>query len=360
LMAAFAARRGALVGDTSGTGFSEFAADELAVALRLTRAAAGARLHVAVELDQRLPQTAAALSAGTIDLPKARAIVDATAALEDPTTHAVEDLVLPQAGEQTLGQLRAALTRAVITADPDGGQTRHEHATAARTVTITARPDGMAELWALLPAQDATAIYTAIDLHAHRNPQPGVPIDARRADALHALVTGTALTPTGPLVHLTVPATTLLDLDDDPGELAGHVPVPALIARRIAADPTGTWRRILTDPLSGTVLDVGTTTYRPPAGLARHVRVRDVTCRFPGCRQPARRCDLDHLTPHPQGPTADTNLITLCRHHHRLKHQASWQITGNPNTTITWTTPTGQTYGTHPPRNLRAPAGRDP
>jgi hypothetical protein len=85
-------------------------------------------------------------------------------------------------------------------------------------------------------------------------------------------------------VQVTVAATTLLGLDNHPGELAGYGPITAQTARHLAADAT--WRRILTDPISGTVLDVGRTTYRPPQALADHVRIRDRTCRFPGCRHP--------------------------------------------------------------------------
>jgi hypothetical protein len=113
--------------------------------------------------------------------------------------------------------------------------------------------------------------------------------------------------------------TTLLGLDDQPGDLEGYGPIPAPVARRIAAE--GTWRRVITDPASGTVLDVGRTTYLPPSDLARHVEVRDGTCRYPGCAVPAARCDLDHVVPFPHGPTAAHNLVPLCRRHHRFKHQ---------------------------------------
>ena len=64
-------------------------------------------------------------------------------------------------------------------------------------------------------------------------------------------------------VHVTVPAGTLLGLCDEPGELAGYGPIPASMARRLAGD--GTWRRVLTDPASGAILDVGRrATQRPP------------------------------------------------------------------------------------------------
>jgi hypothetical protein len=328
---------------------SEFAVDEVAAALRLSRSAAGARLHVALELAERLPATAAALRHGQIDFPKARAVVDAVAPLDAEAAAAVEERVLPRSADQTVGQLRASLARAVVSADPDGAERRHERATAERRVTMTVLPDGMAELWALLPAEAAAAAYNAIDAHARRGPHDDRKMDARRADSLVALVTGAVDgAPAGPLVHVTVPASTLLGIGDDPGELAGYGPIPASVARRIAADPSGIWRRLLTDPASGALLDVGRATYTPPAGLARHVAARDTTCRFPGCRQPARRCDLDHVRPFPAGPTAAGNLAALCRHHHRLKHRADWQVHQSGDGAMTWTAPTGHRYTTHP------------
>ena len=45
------------------------------------------------------------------------------------------------------------------------------------------------------------------------------------------------------------------------------------------------------------------------ADLTRHIHARDQHCRFPGCTRPATTCDLDHVTPYPHGPTANTNLV---------------------------------------------------
>ncbi|CAN5286715.1 hypothetical protein BH20ACT5_BH20ACT5_23210 [soil metagenome] len=147
-------------------------------------------------------------------------------------------------------------------------------------------------------------------------------------------------------MHLTAPFAVLAGLSEDPALLAGYGPITAGAARELAADAT--WRRILTDPISGTVLDVGRTSYPPPAGLADHVRTRDGTCRFPGCRQPAGRTDLDHTIPYPHGSTAATNLAALCRAHHRLKTFTTWTVDQTGDGTLTWTSPTGQRHTTRP------------
>jgi hypothetical protein len=150
------------------------------------------------------------------------------------------------------------------------------------------------------------------------------------------------------LIHLQVSADTLLGADDTPAELAGYGPIPSDLARRIAAE--GTWHRILTDPATGKLLEYGRKTYRPPAALADHVRARDRVCRFTTCTIPAHRCDLDHLKRWRHGgTTTPDNLWTLCRRHHRLKDtNTGWTVTGNPNNIITWTSPAGRTYHSHP------------
>jgi Domain of unknown function (DUF222) len=264
----------------------------LAAELRLSRAAAGVRLALAAALAERLPDTAAALAAGEIDLPRARAVADATGELDPAAALAVEARVLPRAAARTASQPRAGLRRAVLAVDPSGAEARHERAVAERRVAVSALPDGMAELYALLPAPAASAVYTALDRHARRPGRPAdVPMDARRADALVELVThrGTAasvpvaegasggLGALAPLVQVTVAATTLLGMDGQPAELAGHGPIPAQVARQIAADPSGTWRRILSDPAtapcSTSVTGLPAT---PTTGPVRHRPGRDV------------------------------------------------------------------------------------
>ena len=169
---------------------SEFAVDEVAAALRLSRCAAGNRLLVAVELAERLPATAAALRAGELDALKVRRIVEATTVLSDEAAAAVERRVLPRASEQTVSQLRVSLSRAVLAVDPADAETRHRRAVADRRMCLTPLEDGMAELWALLPADGAAAIRCAVDVLARRGPSSngrgmdGRTMDNRRADAL--------------------------------------------------------------------------------------------------------------------------------------------------------------------------------
>lgn len=315
---------------------------------------AQARLHLALSLD-RLPGTLLALTAGRLDLTKTRAVVEATSPLDEAGALAVETRVLGRAPEQTVGRLKAALARAVIAVDPAAARVRHQRAVTDRRVEMWALPDGMAAVYAHLPAADAMACHLWLTALAEKAKGPGDPrtLDQRRADALADLAwSGLAhgQQPGGlPRQHgrqvqvqVAVAASTLLGLDDQPGELTGYGPIPAEVARMLAGDAV--WRRILTDPESGAVLDVGTTTYRPPQHLAELVMARDKTCRAPGCRIPARRCEIDHSRRFPDGPTASHNLGCGCKHDHRMKHETDWDVEQLLDATFIWTSPTGHTY----------------
>jgi hypothetical protein len=89
--------------------------------------------------------------------------------------------------------------------------------------------------------------------------------------------------------------------------------------------------------------------YQPSPRLREFVTARDLTCRFPTCRQPAGRCDLDHTTPHDQGgKTCSCNLGGLCRYHHQLKQRPRWRLAQPAPGTFTWTTPAGRAYSARP------------
>ena len=89
--------------------------------------------------------------------------------------------------------------------------------------------------------------------------------------------------------------------------------------------------------------------YIPSAVLATFIRCRDMTCRFPGCDEPAQHCDIDHTIAYPTGPTQASNLKCLCRKHHLLKTFGGWRDQQQPDGTVVWTSPHGPDLH-HPPR----------
>jgi Domain of unknown function (DUF222) len=402
---------------------AESVAAEVGLITRVASRTAHARVDLAVTLLERLPATLAALTAGTISLLSARAIADETVSLDTAGAAEAENRVLRRAGHQTPSQVRAATRRAVAAIDADAVRRRAEQARRERNVSLTSEPDGMATLSAYLPAHEAVAAYGMIDDHARRagTATDDRSMDARRADALVDLILDRPTTDTAPTTHrapgtdaahtpphtppwgpsgpssgesspppfhpqppahtgaparcdcatrkarpggvqvlVTVALPTLLGLDQQPAELAGHGPIPADLARELAAQ--GTWRRLLTDPASGALLDYGTTRYKPPPQLAAHITTRDQTCVYPGCRTRADRCDLDHRVPHDPitdtGPTSTANLAALCRTHHRLKHQPGWTLSRQPDGTHTWRTPTNHEH--HRPAHPLADPERSP
>ncbi|MBA3294749.1 MAG: DUF222 domain-containing protein [Geodermatophilaceae bacterium] len=155
-------------------------------------------------------------------------------------------------------------------------------------------------------------------------------------------------------VQVKVSADWLLGRSTEAPTLAGHGPLPAEVALRLIADAG--WQRIVYDPLTGVLLDVGSTVHDPPAALREHVLVRDGGCTQPICGNP--RVDLDHNVPFPHGPTSADNLRSRCRHHHRLKQHPNWQASVRSDGWIEWITPTGHAYPEHPPDIRPGPTAR--
>lgn len=279
----------------AGEASIDFTQEQVGAALRLSPGTAAGRLAVARVLTDRLPGTVERLACGEITYLQARKLAEAVTRFDDATCGVIEDKVLRRAGEQTLSQFTATLHRAV-------------------------------------------------------------PADQRRADALVDVFARVIADPNLPEQHgarpsiqVTVAASTLLGADNQPGELTGYGPITANQARRIAADQSSTWRRLLTDPTTGALLDYGRTTYRPPRDLTDYIIARDRTCIFPTCQRNARRCDLDHGQPFDAGGTTSAeNRAPLCRRHHRAKHHAGWTVTHQPDGTYDWTNPTGHHYTVQP------------
>ncbi len=346
---------------------------EIGAALRVGNDNACRRLEIARALTGHLAAVQAELSAGRITYVHAMVICEATYRLDDDTAAAVAERVLKRAWHQTVAAMRRCLNRAVIKANPAAAAERAARAKAGRGIEVRPAEDGMAQLTITAAAADIQRLFTTADAIAKTMPKIGsdgafLPIAARRVDAFINLATGDhsncpaatdiaagdyGKSPRKPVVHarITIDLLTLLGLQHNPVELDGYGPLTAEAGRALAADAK-TWRRLICDPFTGALLDLGVTTYEPSPALSRFIQTRDRHCTFPGCHQPAWRCDLDHIIPFRQGccgPTDRSNLGPLCRSHHRLKHETGWHKQRDQQTgQTTWRSPLGKHYRLEP------------
>ena len=338
---------------------------EIAVALHCSQRTAGNLVGIGIALAGRLPATDRAFTAGDIDLARVRVIGERTQHVSDERLAVIEAAAVDRARTSNPATLGPKIDRIILAREPDAVFQRRRAATVEREVVITSIADGMVEIWGRLPGQDGVLLDSRLDQVA-RTVCPADPRShaARRADALTCLVTDTAMTcgcgcqgstplPAHRRPQVIVSAATLLGVTQDPAELVGYGPIDPDLAGELAADAD--WVRALTDAGSGALTELRPHTYTPGAAVARLVRLRDRTCRFPGCTIPARRCDLDHREPldhrNPAsgGTTTPDNLFALCRYHHRAKTLGVWTYTHAGGAVVEWTSPTGSTHTTWPP-----------
>jgi hypothetical protein len=130
--------------------------------------------------------------------------------------------------------------------------------------------------------------------------------------------------------------------------LDGGIIPPAMLADLIASGAT-------IKPLNEIAGLPAERQYRPSTALTAFVRMRAMTCSFPGCNRPAHRCDLDHLIPWPAGATHPGNLAPLCRLHHLIKTFCGWTPAAQPDGSIQWSAPTGHTYTKAPGASIMFP-----
>lgn len=293
---------------------------------------------------------------------------------------AVLTAVLPEWAAVAIADRLSQLTRTVIRARDagparDAGTARdaasgsdeatprlapahHEVLTADRVATD--RPCGETR-------SDTTISSADGDTYALDPEAESLPVDTRtwsqvQADLLTDLlltadpsaVEGDGITGVRGRLQVTVAATTLVGLDDRPAELDGHGALHPDIARALAGRDGG-WTRLFLDP-HGQVIE--TDAYSPTESMRRLLRARDQHCRFPGCRQPVHRCDLDHTWDHAKGgPTRVDNLAHLCRGHHVLKHPdipepQRWTVRQRPGGVLEWRSPLGAVHTDHAPRRV--------
>ncbi|WP_323986141.1 HNH endonuclease signature motif containing protein [Microbacterium plantarum] len=360
------------------------------------------RIDEARDLVENYPVTMAAWEAGRIVRGHVRVIQETGCLVPAEERAEFERVAIERCEGETPNRVRDALRMIAERIHPRSFTERHEEAAAGRCVRVQAGADGMSDLIATLPTVIADGIVDRLTRQAReiinaraQADAPGTPdtradanggspdadttirdgssfiddarsIDQVRADVFSDLLLAgaPALDPTGTgdgdgtlgairaHVQVAVSALTLMGQDEGPADLAGRSPIDAATARELAGNATS-WDRLLTDPVTGTVLECDS--YRPTAAMVRLLRARDRHCRFPGCRQPAIRCELDHtIAASEGGGTHVCNLANLCKRHHDVKHHTRWHVRQLPGGRLVWTSPTGRVYHEDAPPPLVA------
>lgn len=332
--------------------------ESVSTILRCAPVTARGRLGQARQLVDTLPLTVAALAAGRITPMHARVLAETTAVLDAATTDRLEARVLCKAETSSVSEFRAYCAKAVLAIDPAGAEGRHERAKQDRAIRFRPAADGMGDIYARVTADEMARVKqhlgSCADTIVSADPTDDRSLDTVRTDVFCDLLTGNTDS-TGAVgaargertIQVTLAFSTLLNLDDLPGEIDGE-PVAASLARKLANDPNAWWRPVLIDR-DGHLEAVGALQYRPSAPLARMVKLHDRRCQFPGCRRQAMRCEVDHAVAFDHddvksgGLTIFENLHCLCKRHHRLKHEAGWSITRKDGRT-SWRSPVGRRY----------------
>lgn len=330
-------------------------ASEIACLLRISERSAHRLVQQSRILVDYHPRTLAALRSGALSWGHAAALVHEYAGLPAGTAELVETRLLPLALETTVTRLSYRARKLRSELHPTALDQRARDAAGRRRVDFQPADDAMAWLSIFLPAADAIAVDARLTAEARglQDPSERRTLSQLRTDVALDLLLGSrnegGSASQGERrvkahINVTVPVLTLLGVDDEPADLEGYGPIPAEVARRLAAHAPS-FTRLLTHPESGAVLSVGRTTYAVPADLKKWLRVRDRTCRHPGCCVPASRCELDHTKPWSRDGTTDhDNLAHLCRKHHLLKSEGIWRYSRSETNTLLARSPGGRTY----------------
>jgi hypothetical protein len=340
LMARFAELR-----KENGSDLGEGAVEEIAIELAMNPHTAAIHLNQAHDLVTRLPATTAALEAGDIDYVRAKAMKDLTEVLTDAQARRVEEKVLEHGRRVNPGRFRQSVRYHVIAADPSAAERLRRTAKATRDVTGRDLPEGMGQLSITLEPHEAQAAYDQINMLANKAKTPERSLAQCRADVFMDLVLGKTTERAQVNVNVIVPMSTLMGLNRHPGEITGYGPITAEYARELAQNAT--WRRMITDD-HGHVLEVDRRRFASPA-LTRHIRLRDRTCRQPGCGRSADKTQIDHTMRHRDGgATALDNTAALCRKHNLLRERTTWDSSQPIPGILVFRTPTNRVHTTEP------------
>ncbi len=306
----------------------------MAAALRISQQVADNQLRYAQAMRERLPKVGEVFAAGDIDYRMFQTIVYRTDLITDPDVLTAVDgqLAANVARWPSMTQVRLAaqIDKIVTNADADAVRRRNKRR-AGREVWFVDDDAGISEMHGRLLSPDAhaldkrlTALAATVCEHDARNREE------RRADALGALAAGAdrlgcrcgradcaagkrpAASPV--VIHVIAEHAAL---SGDGLALASQVGAGGLIPSELVQQLAASAKLVALVHPADAAPEPG---YVPSAALADFVRCRDLTCRWPGCDQPAHACDLDHTIPYANGgPTHASNLKCYCRTHHLLK-----------------------------------------
>ena len=279
---------------------------------------------------QDMPVTRGALAEGEVSAAAVSTLVDAREDHPEEFSQ-VEEVLVDAARSLPLPQLRRAVEHWREAVAPEGAERHERERWERRRLHVSPTLAGMVRVDGDLDPEGGQGLITALravmdaSVRSGEGEDPRTPAQ-RRADALGEvcrqwLDRSDRPTVGGERPHLTVTvdlpvlearAGRTCELDD-----AGRVTAEA--ARRLACDASVS--RVITR--GGSVpLEVGRRTPVVSPGLRRAVVVRDGTCRFPGCGRPRSWCDAHHAVHWADGGETNlSNLVLLCRPHHRMVHQ---------------------------------------
>ncbi|MFC0113666.1 DUF222 domain-containing protein [Kibdelosporangium aridum] len=327
-----------------GIKLADGAPEEVAATLHTSIRIATQRILEAEYIVRRLPATLDALEKGIIDLPRVRATCQITKGLSDEDTLAVENAVLAHGPHATYQEYRRALRRQAMKADPESAERKRKQKEELRDVVTRKGEDGSAKLVATMLAGEVEATYNVLNHLAHQSKTPDDTrtLAQRRADVLLDLLVGNDMERVQAHINVTVPLTTLIGLNNKPGELSEYGPITAEQCRELAKN--GVLRRIITDDF-GNVLEASPRRYASD-GFADRIRMRDRTCRQPGCRVPARKCSVQRTSKKKAGRRRrfrERDYFLLCKRH-RLMYERTkgWMLTQPESGRMVFMTPTGQ------------------
>ena len=353
------------------------ATTELSAALRIGEREAEQLVADSRSLVHELAPTLDALRAGRISYRHASILVDEARSLPEPSWPAFEAAALPEAEARSANGFRQKARAIRERVHPESVDDRRRDAASSRSVRLEPGRDGMAWLTAHLPAEQAIGAYRRLTEIASGLAESDEPrtLTQRRADVFADLLID-GIMPVSDVgrgvratVLVSVPVLALLEngeLDPARRELAGsgagfspgpgpgsstlegYGPISTDVARRLAAHAPS-FVRLLTHPETGTVLSVGRERYAVPRDLRLWLRIRDETCRFPGCGRAAANSDIDHTVDwQHDGATRHDNLAHLCEAHHQLKHHTAWRVNQAGGGALEWSAPSGRVYRTEP------------